>query len=109
MKPIARWISILAHPFVMVALLVAVPRWRQSSRTLALQSLLLVIIAVLVPMSVLMLRQVRRRRWSNVDASNPSERPLLFIVGLAGLAALLAWLVLNDPKSRARRDRRGQR
>lgn len=99
MKPIARWISILAHPFVMVALLVAVPRWRQSSRTLALQSLLLVIIAVLVPLSVLMLRQVRRGRWSNVDASNPSERPLLFIVGLAGLAALLTWLVLNDPKS----------
>ena len=31
MRQLARWVSILAHPFVMVALLVAVPAVRRSS------------------------------------------------------------------------------
>ena len=98
MKQLARWISIFVHPFAMVALLVAVPAMHQSSGH-AIQSVLLVAIAVIVPLAVLMFRQVRRGRWSNVDASNPSERPALFFVALTGLVAALAWLRLNDPQS----------
>ena len=95
---LARWVSILAHPFVMVALLVAVPAMRQSSGS-AVQSVLLVVFAVVVPIAGLMFRQVRRGRWSNADASKPSERPVLFMVALAGLVAALGWLLLNDPQS----------
>lgn len=98
MRQLARWVSILAHPFVMVALLVAVPAMRQSSGN-AVQSVLLVVMIVIVPIAVLMFRQVRRGRWSNVDASKPSERPILFLVALAGLLAALGWLLLNDPQS----------
>jgi hypothetical protein len=98
MKQLARWVSILAHPFVMVGLLVAVPALHQSSGNVV-QSVLLVIIAVVVPIAVVMFRQVRRGRWSNVDASKPSERPVLFVVSLAGLVAALVWLLLNDPQS----------
>jgi hypothetical protein len=98
MKLFARWVSILAHPFVMVALLVAVPAMRQSSGKVV-QSVLLLIIAVVVPIAVLMFLQVRRGRWSNVDASKPSERPVLFMVALAGLVGALGWLLLNDPQS----------
>jgi hypothetical protein len=98
MKQVARWVSILAHPFVMVALLVAVPAMRQSSGK-PVQSVLVAAIAVVVPMAVLMFLQVRRGRWSNVDASKPSERPVLFLVAVAGLVAALAWLLLNDPHS----------
>lgn len=97
MKQLARWVSILAHPFVMVALLVAVPAMRQRSGT-AVQSVLLVI-AVVLPIAVLMFRQVHRGRWSNVDASKPSERPVLFMVAFASLVAALGWLLLNDPHS----------
>ncbi len=98
MTQIARWISILAHPFVMVAVLVAVTAMRQSSAN-AVQSELVVVLAVVVPIAVLMVRQVRRGRWSNVDASKPSERPALFLVALTGLVAALGWLLLNDPHS----------
>jgi hypothetical protein len=94
----ARWVSILAHPFVMVALLVAVPAMRQSSRS-AVQSVLFVTLTVLAPVAILMVRQVRRGRWENVDASNVSERPVLFTVALAALVAGLAWLWLSDPQS----------
>lgn len=95
---LARWVSILAHPFVMVALLVAVPAMRRSSGGAA-RSVLLVVIAVVVPIGVLMFLQVRRGRWSNVDASKASERPLLFTVALAGLVAGLGWLFFTDPRS----------
>jgi hypothetical protein len=98
MKQLARWVSILAHQFVMVTLLVAVPAMRQSSGN-AVRPVLLVVIAVVVPIAVLMFRQVRRGRWSNVDASKPSERQALFMVALAGLVAGLGWLLLNDPRS----------
>lgn len=98
MMQLARWVSIVAHPFVMVALLVAVAARRQTSGN-AVQSVLLVVIAVVVPIAVLMFRQVRRGRWSDVDASKPSERPVLFLVALAGLSAALLWLLINDPQS----------
>src|SRR5262245_24615705 len=98
MKQLARCISILAHPFSMITLLVAVPAMRQSSAH-AFQSVLLVAISVIVPITVLMFRQVRHGRWSNVDASTPSERPVLFLVALAGLVTALAWLCLRDPRS----------
>ena len=94
----ARWISILAHPLVMVALLVAVPAMRRSSGD-AIRSLLVVVIAVVVPIAFLMFYQVHRGRWSNVDASNPSERPILFTFAVAGLVAGLGWLLANDPQS----------
>jgi membrane-associated phospholipid phosphatase len=95
---LARWVSILAHPFVMAALLVAVAAARQPASH-AIQSVLLVVLAVVVPIALLMFRQVRRGRWSNVDASNPSERPVLFMVALGGMVAALVWLLLRDPRS----------
>jgi membrane-associated phospholipid phosphatase len=98
MKHFARWISIVAHPFTMITLLVAVPAMRQPSGH-AVQSVLLVGLVVIVPIALLMFRQVRRGRWSNVDASNPSERPVLFLIALAGLVAVLGWLRLTDPQS----------
>lgn len=94
----ARWISILAHPLVMVALLVAVPAMRRSSAE-AIRSLLVLVIAAVVPIAFLMIYQVRRGRRSNVDASNPSERPILFTFAVAGLVAGLGWLLANDPQS----------
>ena len=98
MKPFVRWVSILAHPFSMITLLVAVPAVDQPSGP-AVQSVLIVVLVVIVPIAILMLRQVRRGRWSNVDASNPSERPILLVIALASLLALIGWLRLNDPKS----------
>lgn len=46
-----------------------------------------------------MFRQVRRGHWSNVDASKPSERPVLFVVTLLCLVAAIGWLSLIDPQS----------
>ena len=98
MRQLARWISIVGHPFAMIALLIAVPAAQRSPGD-AFQSVMLVVIVVFVPIALLMFRQVRRGLWSNVDASNRSERPILFVIALAGVAAAVAWLRLYNPQS----------
>ena len=82
----------------MAGVMVAVVAMRRSSGD-AFRSVLLVAACVIAPIAVLMVLQVRRGRWSNVDASKPSERPALFGVALTGLVAAMAWLLVNDPQS----------
>jgi membrane-associated phospholipid phosphatase len=48
-------------------------------------------VLVVLPLALLMVRQMRRGAWSTVDASQPRERPILFVVGAAGLLALLLY------------------
>jgi hypothetical protein len=97
-RQLARWVSILAHPFVMVALLVAVPAARRSPGG-AVRPVLIILAATVVPIAVLMVSKVRRGRWLNVDASRPSERPALFTVALGGLVAALSAVLYTDPRS----------
>ena len=95
----ARLISIAAHPFVMVALMVGVGGARQESAAQPLSGALTLALASMVPVALLIVRQVRRGRWANVDASNVRERPILFGVALAAMAAVLGWLLLTNPQS----------
>jgi hypothetical protein len=99
MTALARWISILAHPFVMAVLLVTVAAGRLGPPAGALRSLGLVALLALVPVALLMGWQVRRGAWQNVDASNPRERPALFWVGGGALVALVVYLRLRQPTS----------
>lgn len=96
---LARWISIVAHPFVMVALMVGGAALRFGSPAEAAKTIALVAVATVLPVVILMLLQVRRGAWSNVDASNRAERPMLFAVGSAGLVALIVYLTLAQSES----------
>ncbi|MFA6958735.1 MAG: phosphatase PAP2 family protein [Thermoanaerobaculia bacterium] len=95
----ARWISIVAHPFVMVALMVGGAALRLGSPADAARTMALVAVATVLPVAILMLLQVRRGAWSNVDASNREERPMLFGVGAAGLVALVGYILVAHPGS----------
>lgn len=96
---VARWLSIIFHPFVMVGLMVGAAAAARQTRGDAVRSVGVVALFTIVPMAVLMWRQVRRGRWENADASNRAERPILYIVGGMALAALLAYLLLLRPQS----------
>lgn len=89
---LARWVSILGHPFVTT--LVLVGGSGAPPRTVALVALI-----VIVPVALLIVRQVRRGAWTNVDASNRQERPILYVVGIL---ASLALLLVNPGSSLAR-------
>jgi len=95
----ARWVSIVGHPFAMAMVMVLGAALRFGTPREAFRTLLLVTLIALVPVAVLMVRQVRRGSWTHVDASNRAERPLLFAVGIVALAVLLGAVLVFRPGS----------
>jgi hypothetical protein len=96
---IARWLSIVFHPFVMVGVMVGVAATARQTAGEAVRSVGTVVLFTIVPLGVLMWRQVRRGKWQNVDASNRAERPVLYVVLGVALTALLGYLTLIRPQS----------
>jgi hypothetical protein len=99
MNVVARWISIVGHPFAVTVVMVLGVTLHFTTPSEALRTLLLVTVVTLLPVAALMVRQVRRGSWTNVDASNRAERPVLFAVGIAGLAVLLGAVLVFRPGS----------
>src|SRR5205809_406522 len=95
----ARWISVLGHPFVTSLVLVSAVALRLSTPGNVLRSLMLVALIAIVPIALLIRRQVRAGAWTTVDASDPSERPILFVVGILALAGLVAAAYVARPVS----------
>ena len=94
MITLARWLSIVGHPFVTVGVMVAAAAARRGQRGHTLRDLAIVMAMAVVPVAVLMIRQVRSGRWGNVDASNVAERPILYGVGVVASLCLVAYLML---------------
>jgi hypothetical protein len=87
----ARWISVIGHPFVMIGLLVALTGLRYTTSGETLRALALVGLLTIVPVALLMVRQVRSGAWGNADASKREERPVLFAVAIGALICLIVW------------------
>jgi membrane-associated phospholipid phosphatase len=98
MKRLARWISIVLHPFAVVLLLVGAVE-AQRGPAAAARGVATVALLFVLPVAVLIVRQTRRGAWSTVDASDPRERPLLYLVGGAGLVALFGYLLATQPST----------
>jgi membrane-associated phospholipid phosphatase len=92
---IARWVSIVAHPFVMIAVIVGATTARSGSSREVATNVGIVAFFAILPVAVLMVNRVRRRAWSNVDASKPEERPILYVVGILGILALVCFLAAS--------------
>jgi hypothetical protein len=96
---LARWLSIILHPFVMIGVMVGSAAAARQTAGEAVRSVAIVALFTIVPLAVLMWRQVRRGRWENADASNRAERPILYVAGGVAVVALLANLLLLRPQS----------
>ena len=94
---LARWVSVVAHPFVTALVLAAAAESRRVGPAAAARTVGLVGALFVLPLVVLTARQVRRGAWSTVDASDPRERPVLFLVGAGGLLALLGYFARAHP------------
>ena len=93
---LARWVSVVAHPFVTTLVLAASVELERGAAAAARTTAAVGALFVL-PLGLLTALQVRRGRWSTVDASHPRERPILFAVGAAGLLAVLLYLARTAP------------
>ena len=96
---IARLLSIVFHPFVMIGVMVGVAAASRQTAGETARSVGLVALFTIAPLAVLMWRQVRRGRWENADASNQADRPVLYIAGSIAVIALLGYLLLLRPQS----------
>jgi hypothetical protein len=92
-------VSIVGHPFAMTMVMVLGAALRFGTPLEALRTALLVAAIALLPVAALMIRQVRKGSWANVDASNRAERPVLFAVGIVALAVLIGVVLVFRPGS----------
>ncbi|MEO8503902.1 MAG: hypothetical protein ABI609_08410 [Acidobacteriota bacterium] len=99
MTVLARLISIVGHPFATALIMVGAAAAHFGPAADAPRTMALVAALTLLPVTGLMIRQVRRGSWSNVDASDPRQRPVLFAVGIGGVLLLLAYVLAVQPES----------
>ena len=83
----------------MIGVMVGAAAASRQSAGDAVLSVGIVAILTIVPLAVLMWRQVRRGEWENADASNRAERPILYLVGGIAVVTLLVYLLVLRPQS----------
>lgn len=99
-REVARWISILGHPFVLIPALVAavtVPSLPPEQAAFIVGT---VVLLSIVPMFLLIARRVRAGAWTNYDVSVREQRAGMYPAALAITAAtalVLAWAQVPRP------------
>lgn len=94
-QTLARWVSIVLHPFLVLGLLTvaALLRIDPQAATRVLPAFVLVVALVLG----LSLQRARSGAWNTVDASDRRNRPLLYAIVLVLLALYAAWVRHSAP------------
>jgi hypothetical protein len=87
---IARWTSILLHPFVVFAALSLVAAWRLDPASLPRTAVGIAVAVAIVWAFVL--QRSRSGSWGTVDASDRKERPILYVLVLVVAAGYWLWL-----------------
>lgn len=93
---IARWISIVGHPFTFVVLLVAITSWKLHGGDDALRTTGIVIAAMLVPLGLFIWNRYSLGHWETVDASAPTDRPALYTAAFVLLIPVGAYFILRS-------------
>jgi membrane-associated phospholipid phosphatase len=97
---VARWISILGHPFVLIPGLVAAVTVSSLPPEQAAQIVGIVVLVSVVPMLLLMVRRVRSGAWTNYDVSVREQRTGMYPAALAITTVtvlVLAWAQVPRP------------
>lgn len=86
----ARAISIAAHPFVLVLLLIFLPLAQRDAGG-AFRTALVFTAIVILPVALLIRRSYISGAWRTVDASDKTDRPILFRTAVGGLAVAVVY------------------
>ncbi len=92
-RRIAWWISVVAHPFVLVPAGILVVSVGRVGAARAFGFVVAVLLMTIVPMAFYIRRRLRKGRFSDYDVSRQKDRPELFTfgLGLMALAAAVFW------------------
>lgn len=99
-REVARWISILGHPFILIPALVAAVTVPSLPPKQAAQTIGIVVLVSIVPMLLLIARRVRSGAWTNYDVSVREQRTGMYPTALAittATALVLAWARVPRP------------
>lgn len=92
----ARFVSIVAHPFVLLPLLIFLPQFK-NDRGGASRATLTFVAIVLLPLALLIWRSVASGQWRTVDASEKAERPSLYVSSLLVSITAAAYFHFLNP------------
>ena len=95
-RQIARWISIVGHPFTFVVLLVATVSWKVHGGQHALRTTGIVVAGMLVPLGLFIWNRYSLGHWKTVDASAPADRPALYTATFLLLIPVGVYFILRD-------------
>lgn len=94
---LAWWISLLAHPFILIPALVAVVTARTMPPRQAATVVALVVVGAILPMLWIVVRRVRAGAWSDHDVSIREQRTRLYPVAIATALATVVLLFFLAP------------
>jgi hypothetical protein len=93
---IARWISIIGHPFTFVVLLVATASWKMHGGHHAIRTTGIVIAVTLLPLGLFIWNRYSLGHWQTVDASAPSDRPALYTAAFILLVPMAVYFLVGE-------------
>ena len=94
-RRVAGWVSVAAHPFVLIPVLVAVVTARSLPPREAAVVVALVVAGSILPMLWIIVRRVRSGAWSDHDVSVREQRTGMYPAALAISAATVLLLYLS--------------
>lgn len=81
---VARYVSIIGHPFAFILLLILLPLWVRGQLS-ALRVATIVGVAGLLPLGLFMRHRHATGKWATVDASDRADRPVAYLAAFAVL------------------------
>src|SRR5438045_421070 len=96
MQQLARWVSRILHPFVVLPLAVLIARARHASAQAAATPAGGIALLMILPLLAFIVYRVRQGAWSDHDVSRPEQRRGLYRAMAVVLPAgtLAAWYCL---------------
>jgi hypothetical protein len=90
---LARWISIIGHPFLLMPMLTGIIAYRMLPPDQALIAELVALGIVIIPAGLYTILLVRRGTWGDLDVSNQKERNHFYeiLLPLLILLTIVAW------------------
>lgn len=92
---IARWVSLVGHPFTFIVLLVLIPLGVRNQLD-ALRVASIVATVGLLPLGLFMRQRYTSGRWQTVDASDSTERPALYLAMFSALLPLSVYFLVIE-------------